>query len=293
MKNFFLLTVCVLTFAVSTTAQAPKTKIDLAKKIADATPPVLPQSPKDARPRSDAQDANLKGRVKSIATHVIDYENGKTSRVLSSEEFYGEDGSLVRAVDYHEDGYPRGVSVYGYIDGARVSRWGPVVYFDGEGYASTGTELTTLYNNPPTTSPKDKRYDVRFLYKYDPSGRLAEETHFSNAGEVLTRTVYEYEKADRRLQREFAEGKQELARLTEILDPAGNVLEIWYYDEDKKVSEIRTNTYEFDPQGNWTVKKTFEKQTVKGKPFLKPLSISYRTITYYPQDRTDGNNSTK
>jgi hypothetical protein len=282
MKNLLLLAACVLTLAAAATAQPKRSKIDIGKKIADATPAALPQIPKDRRPRSDAQDSNLKGKVKSIATYIIDYENGKTARALSSEEFYGEDGNLVRAVDYHDDGYPRGVSAYGYIDGARVSRWRPVVYFDGEGYASTGTELVTLYNNPPSASPKDKRYDVRFLYKYDRDGRLSEETHFSNAGEVLTRTVHEYEKPDRRLIREFADGKQELARLTEILDPAGNVIEIWYHDEDKKPSEIRANTYEFDPQGNWIVKKTFEKQPVEGKPAPKPLSISYRTISYYP-----------
>ena len=56
-----------------------------------------------------------------------------------------EDGNLVRSVAYNDQGYPRGVGVYGYIDGMRVNRWGPVVYFDGEGVYATSTELHAFF----------------------------------------------------------------------------------------------------------------------------------------------------
>jgi hypothetical protein len=280
MKIFIFHIACVLCLATAVIAQKPK--VDIAKRIADSTPAALPQSPKDDRIGTDAQEANLKGNVKSISEYIIDFENGKTEKTLLKEEFYGEDGNLVRAVDYHDSGYPRGVAVYGYIDGKRVNRWGPVVYYDGEGVATSGTELTTLINNPPTANRKDKRYDLRFASKYDSSGRLIERTHYSNAGEILTRTTYEYLPGNKRLEHSFADGKQEIARLMDVFDANGHTIETWYYDEDNKVNSIRTSTYEFDATGNWTEQKMFEKSTVNGKELLKPLSISYRKIIYYP-----------
>jgi hypothetical protein len=280
MKNIIFLTACVLCLAAGLNAQKPK--VDIAKKIADATPAALPQSPKDDRVGTDAQEANLKGKVKSIAESIIDYENGKKEKTLLKEEFYGEDGNLIRAVDYHDNGYPRGVSVYGYIDGTRVNRWGPVVYFDGEGVYTSGTEMVTMQIGRRSEA-KDTRYDIKFTSKYDSQGRLIERTHISRSGEILTHTTYEYLPGNKRLEHDFAgDAKEEIARLMDVFDANGHIVETWYYDEDKKVNAIRTNTYEFDATGNWTVQKTFEKKTDKGKEVLKLLSISYRTITYYP-----------
>src|SRR3982750_857770 len=234
MKNIIFFTACVLCLATAVIAQKPKA--DIAKKIATATPAALPQAPKDARVSTDAQEANLKGKVKSFAEYIIDYENGKTEKTLLKEEFYGEDGNLIRAVDYHENGYPRGVAVYGYIDGMRVNRWGPVVYFDGEGVATSGTEMVTMQIGPRSEA-KDTRYDIRFTSKYDKDGRLIERTHISRSGEILTRTTYEYLPGNKRLEHNFADdSKNEIARLMEVLDANGHIVETWYYDEDKKVN---------------------------------------------------------
>ena len=279
MKYLIFLTAFVLCLAAGVSAQKPK--VDIAKKIADATPAALPQSPKDGRAGTDAREANLKGKVKSFAEYIIDHENGKTEKTLLKEEFYGEDGNLIRAVDYHDSGYPRGVAVYGYIDGMRVNRWGPVVYFDGEGVYTSGTEMVTMQIGPRSEA-KDTRYDIKLTSKYDAEGRLIERTHISRSGEVLTRTTYEYLPGNKRLEHNFAgDSKSEIARLMEVFDTNGHVVETWYYDEDQKINQIRTSTYELDPTGNWTVQKMFEKTTVKGKEVLKPLSTSYRTINYY------------
>ena len=269
----------MLCLAASVFAQKPK--VDIAKKIADATPAALPQSPKDARASTDAQEAGLKGKVKSITEYIIDHENGRKDRVLFKEEFYGEDGNLIRAVDYHDSGYPRGVAVYGYVDGMRVNKWGPVVYFDGEGVNTSGTEMITMAVGPKSEA-KDLRYDIKFTSKYDDRNRLIERTHFSRSGEVLTRTIYEYQPGNKRLSRHMAAGPEEMARTTEVFDPNGHLIETWFYDEDKKVSEIRSNTYEFDSTGNWTVQKTMMKSTENGKETAKPSSTSFRLIVYYP-----------
>jgi hypothetical protein len=104
----------------------------------------------------------------------------------------------------------------------------------------------------------------------------------SGSGEILTRTTYEYLPGNKRLEHNFSgNAKEEIARLMEVFDAKGNVIETWYYNDDKKVSQIRTSTYQFDARGNWIVQKMFEKTNVNGKEVLKPISTSYRTIDYY------------
>jgi hypothetical protein len=277
MKNFLLLTACVLCLAAAVTAQKPK--VDIAKKIADATPAELPQSPKDERLLSDAQIANLKGRVRSVAEYDVD----GAKKTISKEEFYGEDGSLIRSVDY-DRGYPRSVGVYGYIDGMRVSRFGDVAYSEGEKPASGGIDIFVKMddNLKDPGAQKDTRYNMRYLYRFDPAGRLIEEQHLANTGEIWTRTTYTYTAPDRRLMQDFGNnGKDVWSRTMQIFDAQGNVLEEWLYDEHQKVAEIRAFTYTFDAAGNWTVRKSFGKIKVRGKQVLKPGWTSYRTITYF------------
>src|SRR3954454_7877754 len=88
---FLMLISCC--FAV---AGQKKPKVDLAKKISEATPQSLPQSPRGDREKTDADDNNLKGKVKS----VVQYSLGKKGdREIESEEYYNEGGDLVREVD--------------------------------------------------------------------------------------------------------------------------------------------------------------------------------------------------
>jgi hypothetical protein len=53
-------------------------------------------------------------------------------------------------------------------------------------------------------------------------------------------------------------------------------------DAEGKIGNKEINTHQFDSQGNWIVKKTFEEKKVKGMLIRKLLWTSYRTITYYP-----------
>jgi hypothetical protein len=283
MKNYLLLLTVVFALATATIAQPSRSKVNIARKIADATPAALPQSLKDDRPSSDAENENLKGKIKSVAEYYANNEAAKPSRGLSREEFFGEDGNLTRSISY-DNGYPSSVAVYRYLDGMRVSRFGDVIYAEGEKPSSIGPDIVARMDdnlkNPRAT--KDTRYNMRYSYKYDSGARLIEERNIANTGEVWTRLTYEYQPGNRRLKRHFGNGEDEWGRTMEIFDDNGNVVEEWSYDEKHKVSGIYRYTYEFDAHGNWIVQKYFEKKTVKGKTILKALSTSYRTITYYP-----------
>ena len=281
--KFPLLLVIIATLTLTAAAQAAKTTADFAKRIADATPASLPQSPKDGRPRSDAQDVGLKGKVRSVVYRVNDDANLNYPRMmLTLEEFYGEDGDLVRTVDW-DSVHPLGVNVYGYLDGMRVSRRGEIDFSDcnNPGGMPCGRVMHTLPSSPDPVAKADERYDLRWVYKYDSLGRMVEETHLDNTGKLLTRTVSSYEPGNRRVQRHYGGGTEPLAKLEETLDPAtGRVIELRMFDEDDKVNSIRFYSYKVDAQGNWIVQTVTEK--IPGqRSKAKPVDTTFRTITYY------------
>lgn len=281
----FVFAVVLVVPSASQRKAAPRTKpkVDLAKKIAGATPEPLPQSPTDGRLQTDAKDVNLKGKVKSVVEHNLDNRDAKPVRKLYKEDYYNESGNVVTSVDY-DDGYPSTVTAFGYVDGMRVSRSGDVVYAPGEKpppkYQTITVRVEDNLRNPD--APKDSRYSIRHIYKYDAQDRLIEEQTLANNGEIVSRKTYTFEGDDRRVERDYGFDGNEWSKTLEILDPKGNVVELRMYDDKDKVSDIQINTYEFDLQGNWIVQKTVEKKTVRGKTVLKPLWTSYRTITYYP-----------
>jgi hypothetical protein len=104
---------------------------------------------------------------------------------------------------------------------------------------------------------------------------------FDNSGEHTDRTTYTYS-AGRREERNFWGDGEEYNHKAYLLDAAGNIIEESAFNEKDVVDSRTVYKYEFDATGNWTVKRAFEKKTVRAKAVLKPLSITYRTITYYP-----------
>lgn len=281
MKFLLPLLTCITMFAAAAAAQGPKAKFDPQKKIAAATPAELPQVQADDRPGTDARDANLKGKVKSVTHRHTDHASPHSpKRMLTGEDLYNEAGNRVRSIDW-DDISPVGVTVYGYLDKMRVSRRGNIEYTDCEKPAiQTCVPLVHALPTPKDAAKADDRYDLRWVYKYDPSGRLAEEVHLNNRGEILTRTVYTYETDARRVVLHFAAGPEPLARVVEIIDPAhGNIVEEWLHDEDQKVNAIRYYSYKLDDRGNWIEQKITERWPPEKR--TKPVATAYRTITYY------------
>lgn len=268
----------LLSFAVLGYGQKTP-KVDFAKKIQEATPQSLPQEPIAEKLKSDAFDRNLKGKVKSVVEFTL--EGKRKARELYSEEYYDEKGNLIKSVDY-EEGHPSYVTVWGFIDGNRVLNSNAIEYKDGELPPPRGLTITENAEdnalNP--NAPRDNRYKIKYTYKYNQTGQLTEVWQYQNNGEVWTHRVYNY-KGNQREELEYDQRGSEMSQTIEILDKDGNVIERDLMDENRKISSREINTYQFDSQGNWIVKKTFEPKKVKGKTVLKPLWTSYRTTTYY------------
>lgn len=251
----------------------------LKAKFAAAEPSPLPQEPVATRAGSDAGDNRLHGRVKTVFRESEDLSGtwAVQGRKPSAMDYYNERGNLTRAEFYDYKGNLSDITVYGYIDGARVS---------------SRKSIEHNYNPPPmmigpapgaAARPKpDPRYSNKFVFQYDEQKRLIEKTWFLSNGEVTVRDVYKYRgnpvneveglgySADGSLNR----------RYVSLRDEKGN--EIERTDFDTKNGSIFTRskyTYEFDSHGNW-IKRTISEAKGGGWDY-KPAYVDYRTITYY------------
>lgn len=249
-----------------------------ARKQAEAAAPApLPQEPAARRPKSDAEDGGLRGRVKTVYTEREDLSGTwpVQGRKPSSMEHYNELGNLTRSDSYDYKGNLADVTAYGYLDGERVSRIKVVEH----GY------------NPPlimvaapggaSRRKDDPRYTYKFKYKYDAAGRLLEKAWHMSDGRLWLRYVYRY-KGRQREELAYSDDGSLNQKYLYTLDDKGNEVEqVIYEPRDNSVKAKESYSYEFDAQGNWTKRVTSEWKVKDGKEGFRPSSVDYRTITYH------------
>jgi hypothetical protein len=274
-------TILLLLTLFSVFAYSQKTKpVDYSQKIIESTPKPLPQTPVAKRQTTDAQNDNLKGKVKS----VVEEREGLTGiekpigRRTSLFADFDEQGNYLRQVYFEYRGRPYSVTVYGYIDGARVSVSKSILYGDENLGIISGDKTKTEIKNKP-----DTRYEFKYEYTYK-SGKLVEMQLISNTGEKYIRHVYKYEGNQREEAAYLNDGELNRKYLY-TLDDKGNDIERIDFDvrqTEPSISRKFRYKYEaYDKQGNWT-KRTFSRLEIEnGKEVSKVLAIEYRTITYY------------
>lgn len=252
---------------------------EFKRKYEEMKPLPLPQTPAVIRLTSDAQDEGLKGNVWKI---VEESENkGSNSSVLgrkmSSIEYYDKGGALTQRDSYDYRGNPFEITIYGYIDGKRVSK----------------SKMTSYeYDPPPMMVPakpsskpepkRDPRYDYSFDFKYE-NGKIVERQMIFSNGKKGMRYVYKHSpnQFERLVYTEEGTLNQ---RYVSILDANGNEIEKtnfglanFHIYGDRKYKYA----YEFDSKGNWIKKVTSTEVKENGVTRWEPSYITYRTITYY------------
>lgn len=250
---------------------------ELKKKIAEATPSPLPQEPIAKRLKSDAEDEGLKGRVKTVFTESEDLSGtwSVSKRKPSSMAYYNESGNLTKRDSYDYRGHPSDITVYGYLDGERVSHFKSIDYeYDppaGIVVVATGESAKNKY---------DPRYSYKFKFKYE-GGRLVEKDWYGSDGKLWMRYTYNY-KGNQKEELVYSADGSLNQKYLYTLDDKGNELEkISYQVKDDSIRDKYSSSYEFDAKGNW-IKKTVSKWVTKdGKSSFEPYYVDYRTITYY------------
>jgi hypothetical protein len=246
-----------------------------SEKVAAAEPSPLPQTPAARRAGTDAADEGLRGRIKTVLTESEDLSGtwSVQGRKRNWFDSYNEQGNLTRREFYDYRGNLMDITVYGYIDGNRVS---------------SSKTIEHEYNPPPISigitagaKKSDPRYDRKFDFKYDDKKRLTEKTFFQSNDDVWLRYVYKYSGNQREELVYTSEGVLN-QRYLEVLDDKGNEMAYTSFEtRDGSVRSRQVYKYEFDSHGNW-IKRTAQKVVTRdGRDVFEPDNLYYRTITYY------------
>lgn len=250
---------------------------EIQKRVEEATPGPLPQEPVAKKPKSDTEDEELKGKIKTVFEEDADLSGtwAVSKRKPTSMVYYNEKGNRTKSVLYDYRGNPFDINVYGYLDGERVSNSNSIQY---------------EYDPPPMmaetpagqSKPKrDTRYIYKYKYKYDDKGILREEQLYLNDGKPSLKYVYNYKDNQKEELVYEANGSLNQKYVSTLDDKRNEIEEIIYKATDNSVESKYSYAYEFDSQGNW-VKKTASKWTKRdGKSQYMPYSVTYRTINYY------------
>jgi len=250
---------------------------EITEEALKAGPGPLPQTPEIPRAGSDADDENLRGRVKSVHTEIQYLTDTPLARMgmRSWLETYNQTGNLLRKETYDTRNNLDLITVYGYVDGTRVAAFKFIDREYGPPLASGGAA------GPAISDRKmDPRYQQRFVFKYDEKKRLSEKTEFRSNGDFMDRHVYKYED-NQKEELVYLENGTLTRRFFYILDDKGNQIESTDFDADGKVLAKISYTYEYDANGNWTKRTSSRKEGSETLRKLDPGNVLVRTITYY------------
>jgi hypothetical protein len=229
------------------------------------------------RTGSDASDEGLRGHVRTVLTESQDLSGSWSvqGRKRNSFDTYNEQGNTLRSEFYDYKGNLDSITVYGFIDGSRVS-------------ASKSIERE--YNPPPmiaigpppgaATKRSDPRYGYKYEFKYDDKKRLIENTWFHSTGKVWLRYVYKYN-GNQKEKLVYSEDGKLNQHYLYTLDDKGNEIAETYFNSDGSLRFKELFTYEFDAKGNWTKRTTSRLVMKDGREQTEPYSVYFRTITYY------------
>ena len=247
-----------------------------AQKAAKAEPNQLPQTPVTHRAGTDASDEGLRGSVRTVLTESQDLSGtwSVQGRKRDSFDTYNEQGNKLRTEQYDYKGNLDRITVYGFIDGHRVS---------------LSDTIEREYNPPPVRVPlspgvqikkPDPRFDTRYEFKYDQKKRLTEKTWLQSNGDVWMRYVYKYT-GNQKEELVYSEDGKLNQRYLYTFDDKGNKVDQTFFESDGSIRGKQAYTYEFDAKGNWTKRTTSRMLTKDATGQLQPYSVHFRTITYY------------
>lgn len=247
---------------------------------------------------SDAKLERLKGQVKSIVS-TSKAISGYADWVLSDKtkyqttSLYNKEGELIEKI--HEGGSNRKY-VYSKVDGYKTfksvelkapeknpphvtGRWGSV------------EKEEPIEPNEKLTEP-DKRFDFKYIYEINSSGRVIAERQYGNDGKLFRKRTFDYNKAGI-LVKETEEDT--VARMTYSFtyDANGNVVEVMKTRDIKGAGtdskeRITYTEFRFDSEGNWIERKVTSYIETEPLPQYKIPAKTYtlvnaesRTLTYY------------
>jgi hypothetical protein len=244
---------------------------------------------------SDTKLEGLKGQVKSLV-RTSKSISGYAEWVLKDKTKYQTTYLFDREGNLTESTYEGGSStryVYSKIDGYKTFKSIQLKPSENKGLFSVvgGEEERPIEPGEKLTKP-DKRFEFRYVYETDGTGRVVSEPQYQNNGKHFRKRTFEYDKAGV-LKKETEEDSIAKMTYSFTYDDKGNVVEV------KKTRDIKRNgsdsrdriiysEFKFDNVGNWTERKTTTYSETESMPqYNIPaqtytfVNVEFRTLTYY------------
>ncbi|MFN0109823.1 MAG: hypothetical protein ACKVZH_13290 [Blastocatellia bacterium] len=139
-------------------------------------------------------------------------------------------------------------------------------------YDSNGDRIASAISNSGSKH-------LSWFFKHDSAGNRIEEKEFDDSANVST-TSYNYDVNGNRVEETVKRLKISLRKRVNGYDEKGNIEEATEYI-DSTVIKKESYTYEFDSVGNWIKRIASSLTNKSGKALSEPMSVTYRTITYY------------
>jgi hypothetical protein len=262
----------ILVLSLSTVILAQETRVtsktsNKEQKSTELTD--LPQSPAVTRLTTDAQDENLKGKVKKVVEEIKFLSGNwvQYGRYLSEVTYFNEFGAFIR-----NEGYIKGeqyfINVYGYINGKRVSKDVPVKKSPKLGSGSVSADDDDDAVESQILTEPDNRYTYSYTYKYE-NGKQIEMQMLFNTGKKGMRYTKKYSK-NMVEQIAYTESGRVNVRDIITLDDFGNEIEQVSYVNSLLPNKYRYK-YVFDKQRNWI-------KQIKSKEVTEDGKIIFSTI---------------
>lgn len=249
----------------------------IAALKAENEPAEVSQDDPAMRLGNDLQANGFKGSVCGVLEEFV--TPPATVKEREHEWYFNEAGNLLREVSYH-NGYPQEMTQWGWINGKRISSTRIIHFIPPEGYKfSTGPmtkvgPLTGMMGQENDDAP----FATRHEFKYDEKGRVTEQAAYDTKGKMTWKKNFVNTPTGREVQM-LDEYGSFLSRIFEAYDKNGNISEYRILDLSGKEFQTTRYTYDFDPTGNWTVRKSFKGKAIPAKT-AKPFATTFRTINY-------------
>ena len=266
--------------------------------------------------RTDLQDANLKGRVKSVKTELAEVQQLQGRSVEGPRRpkemiTFDERGRITERIDWPDATAQR--YSYTYLPDGRIESRTDMATGDKQSFSYNGQSMVktnlledghildkleiALDKNGRITREDyflvDRNLGERLVsppevvqHKYDVDGHLLETSYFDFKGSpVAVFGVHKY------VMTYDEKGRRRDQTSTKI---DGSVVYKWVYDYNDKGDLVEVTRFfqfaqlflkvkysDFDSNGNWTKSSMFRISVIDGKEVATPGDNQYRTITYF------------
>lgn len=242
---------------------------------------------------SDAKFEGLKGKVKTVRYYSVIYDDAGKPKSNKNQVYaltsFDKDGNQFEYLGYVND-LPTVKTTYWLKDGFKYKKDTKL------NNAPSSEKAPPLMAKPPDAEkplPADPSFDIKFKYGYDEKGFRTESFIYNNAGKLISKRVYEYDKSGNKIKETVFTGNQgELFNDSTVFvyDSKGNVKQEIVYlgtgsgqESDARIFHKYTFEYvKFDEKGNWVEKKVFD-SVLYGSPETEPkiVRVEYQEISYH------------